>query len=231
MNVLAIIPARGGSKGVKKKNIRLLKGKPLIAWTIEAALKSNYINNVIVSTDCKEIAGVGRVYGSKIIMRPDSLSTDEASTVDVIYHVLECLGKENKPDLIVLLQCTSPFRSREIIDKAIEIYINNREKYESLISVCEEQKPVQWMIKVENEKITPFFDYDKNKLTRRQDFNKLYRYNGAIYISSPENFEKNNGFLSSSTMAYIMDFKSSIDIDTEMDFSFAEFLIEKELDS
>ena len=138
--IIAIIPARGGSKGISRKNIKSLAGKPLIAYSIEAALKSKYINSVVVSTEDEEIAKISEKCGAEVIERPEELAKDEKPTIDVIFQVLEILRMKNHtPDIVVLLQPTSPLRDTEDIDNAIELFLNGG--CESVVSVCEVEHP------------------------------------------------------------------------------------------
>ncbi|MBS4534377.1 acylneuraminate cytidylyltransferase family protein [Clostridium sp. D2Q-14] len=227
-NILCIIPARGGSKGLPGKNIKTLIDKPLIAWTIDASLKSKYINKVIVSTDDREIADISMKYGATIIQRPAQFATDTSSTMDVIIHTLTYLeNKENyKPDYVALLQCTSPLRNENHIDEAIEKILNNKIEVESLISVTKEEHPPWWLRTINTDGyIERYFEYDVMKSTRRQDFTDLYRPNGAIYIAKTEVLLDTKSFQTSKTVPYIMDYRSSIDIDTEIDFILAETII------
>ena len=148
MEIIALIPARGGSKGIPKKNIKNLRGKPLISYSIGSAKKTKYINKVVVSTEDKEIAEISREYDAEIIERPEELAEDESSTIDTILHALEVLRAENyNPDIIILLQPTSPLRNAEDIDSAIELFLNS--DCESVVSVCEVEHPPHWCFEIE----------------------------------------------------------------------------------
>ena len=222
--ILAVIPARGGSKGIPRKNIRLLAGKPLIAYSIENALKSKYINKVVVSTDDDEITQISKIYGAEVIKRPEELARDESPTINTIFHVLDSLKNENYiPDVIILLQPTSPLRSVEDIDNAIELLLNN--DCEAVVGVREDVH-LYWSFKIEGSYLKPIFD-KKYLRMRRQDLPKLYLPNGAIFISTPTILRKYNGFYCNKTLPYIMPLERSIDIDNENDFIFAEILIKK----
>lgn len=227
MEVLAIIPARGGSKGVPKKNIRPLAGKPLIAHSIEQAKESKYISRVIVSTESEEIAEIARGWNAEVIKRPEELARDETPIIDVIMHLLDYLRKEEKyiPDIVVLLQPTSPLRKCKDIDNAIELFLNNQNCL-SLISVTEFDHPPFWALKIENGYLSPMF-HERYLKIRRQDLPKAYRPNGAIAISTPEVLYRYKTFYTPRTIAYIMSPERSVDIDTEFDFLLAEFLINK----
>ena len=227
--ILAIIPARGGSKGVKKKNIRLLGDKPLIVWSIDEAKKSHYIGRLVVSTEDHEIGDICQKENVEVIQRPDKLAGDNSPTIDTVLHTLEVLGVEGyKPDYVILLQCTTPFRTVEDIDRAIESFIKNKERFESLVSVECEEYPPYWLKKIgEAGEIIDFLSYDKTKYTRRQDFETVYKLNGAIYIGTPENIIKNKGFESKYSLAFEMESDHSIDIDTEEDLLYAQYLVER----
>lgn len=230
--ILAIIPARGGSKGVPRKNIKELDGKPLIAWTIEAALKSKYIDRVVVSTEDREISIISEENGAEVpFLRPLHLSNDDTPTIDVIVYTINELKKRYNysPQYVILLQCTSPLRNVNNVDEAIERFINNKE-CDSLVSVSEVEHTPYWNKMISKDGyITNFIDYDENKLTRRQQFESVYRLNGAIYISSKENLVKFNSFLTVKTIPYIMSRKSSIDIDDIDDFGIAEYFLKNNI--
>ncbi len=225
MNILAIIPARGGSKGVYRKNIRDLNGKPLISYTIEAAKKSKYINRLVVSTDDIEIAEISKKYGAEIpCLRPESLSGDVSPTIDCVVHMLNYLKQTEEyiPTHIMLLQCTSPLRNFKHIDEAVEKLKNSNEN--ALISVCESEVNPYWTNVFEGEVLKPFIKYGY-KITRRQDLPDVYRVNGAIYLIKTELFLEEKTFQPSSLTGYIMDSYHSIDIDTELDFKIAEVIM------
>jgi len=218
---LAIIPARGGSKRLPNKNILELKGKPLIAWSIEAAKKSKYIDNIVVSSDSDKILDIAKKYSVITIKRPDSLATDTASSIDVIKHVVENI--KEKYDYIVLLQPTSPLRNEEHIDEAIEELI--KKNADAIVSVCEIDHPVEWSnVLPENLSMENFIS--KENLKRSQDLPKRYRINGAIYICKTDKFlEEKTLLLEKNIFAYVMDKKYSVDIDDEFDFKLAEVLL------
>ncbi len=228
--ILAIIPARGGSKGVHRKNIKELNNKPLISWTINAARKSKYIDKVIVSTEDEEIASTSRKYGAEVpFLRPNNLAEDDTPSIDPIMHAIQYMKNNHNycPDYVMLLQCTSPLRSEYHIDEAIELLLSN-ENADALISVTEIEHPPQWN-KIINKHgyLQDFIEYDKTKLVRRQDFEKVYRLNGAIYIAKTDILLEKKDFESSRTISYIMDRKSSMDIDTIEDFQLTEFYMKK----
>lgn len=228
-SILAIIPARGGSKGVPKKNIKLLNGIPLIGYTIQEARKSKYINRLVVTTDDIEISEMAKKFGAEVpYLRPKELATDTSLTVDSIMHMINYLQEiENyMPDYICLLQCTSPFRKYEDIDNAIEKLIYS--EFDGIISVCEAEVNPYWTNIFEDNKLKYFIQEGKY-IGRRQDLPKVYRYNGAIYIIKTEVFAKKKSFETDNITGYIMSNKKSIDIDTELDFKIAEiFMKERE---
>ena len=225
MKIVAIIPARGGSKGIPKKNIKHLRGKPLISYTIKHANKSKYINKIIVSTEESEIAKISKECGAEIIKRPEELARDESPTMDVIFHVLEVLRSENYiPDIVILLQPTSPLRTAEDIDKAVELFLNSG--CESVVSVCEVEHPPYWSFKIGRGYLKPLFGKKKLGL-RRQDFNNIYRVNGAIYISTPQTLYQYKSFHCDRTIPHIMSIERSIDIDTAIDFMLSELVMQK----
>jgi len=224
MKIIGIIPARGGSKRIPKKNIKLLGGKPLIAYSIEAALKSKYINRVIVSTEDREIAKISKKYGAEVIKRPIELAKDDSSTTEVIKHTITTLNENEKyfPDIVVLLQPTSPLRKVEDIEKAIELFLNNECK--SVVSVCKYRENPYWSLKIEKGYAKPVFGWDYF-LKRSQDLPRVYTLNGAIFITTVKNLFKYNGFFNDKICLYIMPVDRSIDIDEEVDFKFAGLLL------
>lgn len=217
---LAIILARGGSKRLPRKNILDLNGKPLIVWTIEAGLKSKYIDKVIVSSDDDEILNISKKYGTDIIKRPCELASDTATTFDAIKHTVENLKKY---DYTVLLQPTSPLRNEKHIDDAIELL--ESKKADAIISVCEMDHSPLWSNILPEDLSMKNFLREEVLNKRSQDLEKYYRLNGAIYICRTDKLLEEGSFLlKNNIFAYVMDRKSSIDIDEEIDFKFAEIL-------
>jgi N-acylneuraminate cytidylyltransferase len=226
MDILTIIPARGGSKGIPEKNTKLLAGKPLIAYSIEAAIKSEYINRVVVSTDDDEIAQISKKYGAEVIKRPSELAQDDSSTIDAVIHVLNTLENEGySADIVVLLQPTSPLRTQEDVDSAINLFIKNMDKCDSLVSVCEFDHSPYWSLKVEGDYLKPNFGEEYFKM-RRQDLPKLYMPNGSIFISKKKSLLNSKSFYNGNKIPYFMKTEESIDIDTIIDFKLAELILE-----
>ncbi|WP_373230803.1 cytidylyltransferase domain-containing protein [Cohnella sp.] len=216
--VLAIIPARGGSKGVPRKNIRELAGKPLIAWTIACASSSRYIDRCIVSTDDPEIAEVSRRFGGDVpFIRPADLAQDDTPGIDPVLHAIR---EVSGYDIIVLLQPTSPLRSAADIDGCLECLVNSGAS--SCVSVTTVDKSPFWMYNVnENGTMKPLLDAEDRNVSR-QKLPAVYVLNGAVYVSHREHLEEHTGFLQPETKAYIMPRERSVDIDTFFDFAFAE---------
>lgn len=224
--VLAIIPARSGSKGIKDKNIRELGGKPLIAYTIEVARESEIFEDIVVSTDSEKYAEISKKYGAIVpFLREEKLSSDTASSLDVILDVLEKMEKLGKRyETLVLLQPTSPLRTVENLKEAYNLYLKN--KANAVVSVCEMEHSPLWSntLSIDN-KMDGFLKKFGNK--NRQQLDKYYRINGAIYIVNIEYFRKFKDFYYENSYAYIMSRENSIDIDEEIDFKIAEFLMKE----
>ena len=220
--VLALIPARGGSKGIPRKNIILLAGKPLIAWTIEEAIKSKYIDRIILSSEDETIMKIAKKWGCDVpFIRPVELSKDESSSIDVVVHAIDNIN--NTYDFICLLQPTSPLRTTDDIDKCIEKCINGR--YNSCVSISEVKKsPYLMYKKITNDILVKMLD---NNYSRRQEMPKFYIINGAIYIIKTDVLKKTKRFIFNDTIGYEMKSVNSIDIDDNDDLYFAEYIISK----
>lgn len=221
---LGIIPARGGSKRLPRKNILDLAGKPLIAWTIEASLKSRYINKTIVTSDDEEILAISEKYGANVTKRPQELASDTATTFDAIKHTIENV---NDYDYIVLLQPTSPLRNEKHIDAAIELL--EEKSADAVISVCEMEHSPLWSNTLQEDNNMSNFLSDEIKNKRNQDLPTYYRLNGAIYICNINRMlEEETLFLNNNIYAYVMDRNSSVDIDEDIDFKLAEILFSED---
>ncbi len=218
---LAIIPARGGSKRLPRKNILDLAGKPLIAWSIESGLKSKYIDKVVVSSDDVEILTVSKRYNAETIVRPDKLASDTATTFDAIKHTVENVEQY---DYIVLLQATSPLRDAKHIDEAIELL--ESKNADAIVSVCEMDHSPLWSNTLDESLSMQGFLKDEVLNKRSQDLEKYFRLNGSIYICKTEKLlEEKSFFIKENIYGYKMDRKNSIDIDEEIDFKMAELYI------
>lgn len=227
MKIYSIITARGGSKGIPRKNIKILNGKPVVAYSIEASISTDLIKNTYVTTEDEEISEISKQYGAEIIKRPQKLAEDTSSSVDVVLHSLEYLENNGKlPDFFVLLQPTSPLRITEDIENAIDLFIEN--ECDALISVCEIDHSSMLSLSLKNEFLVP--NCDEEFLTkRRQDLPTYYSPNGAIYITTPESLRKNKTFIPEKTIPYVMPKERSVDLDTPFDLKLAEFLLKKKL--
>lgn len=224
--IIAIIPARSGSKKLRDKNIRELNGKPLMAYTIEAAVKSGVFSEIIVSTDSPEYAKIARQYGAYIpFLRPDNLSTDAASSSDVIVHAIEEMRKQGMVyECFMLLQPTSPLRTPEDIVGAISLFENK--KANSVVGVCEMDHSPLWSNTLDTTlSMDNFLSDAGNKM--RQDLPTYYRINGALYLSRVDYFLKHRTFYKEKSFAFVMARDHSIDIDDLIDFKLAELLLQR----
>jgi len=221
--ILAIIPARSGSKRLPKKNIKMLCGKPLLAYSIDCVKKSHQVTRFVVSTEDEEIAKISQSYGAQVIKRPSELARDESPTEDVVLNVLEQLknNEHYSADILLLLQPTSPLRSTEDIDNAIKTFLTS--SGDSLISVTEYEHTPYWAFRIENGLLKQEFNQESMK--RSQDLPRLYRPNGSIFIIRVETFLKKRSFYTNQMIPFVMPRWRSIDIDDEFDFSLAEFLL------
>ena len=224
--VIGLITARGGSKSIPRKNVKPLAGKPLITWTIEAALQSRGLSQVIVSTDDQEIAQVAREWGAKVpFMRPSELAQDGSPHIAVVEHAVRWLAEHDNahPDYIMTLQPTSPLRTAGDIDAAIQI-AETRAAI-AVVSVCEtDHHPYLAKRVLPDGTLADFVSSDIAYL-RRQALPPAYVLNGAIYLNRCESLLRDQTFLPEGTFAYIMPPGRSLDIDTQLDFRFAEFML------
>lgn len=226
--VLAIIPARGGSKGIPKKNIKAVSGKPMINYTIEAAKECEYIDKVIVSTDDEEIAEISMKAGAIVpFMRPEELATDEAELIGVVMHAIEFYErKAERFDIVVLLQPTSPLRTSEDLQKALEYYVRKGEK--SLISVSEvTETPVLMRQFGEENQLVKVVGEEETE--QEKDIEKYYRVNGAIYINSMSELNEETSF-EDNVLGYVLSKEHGIDIDYPEDVVVAEYYLSQKCD-
>ncbi len=224
MKPLIIIPVRGGSKGIPGKNIKKLHGKPLIQYTIDAARKIFKDYEICVSTDSPEIKGVVEKLGlAAPFLRPSELATDTASTYDVLLHALNFYESRGYySDVVILLQATSPFRNSKHISEALELY---RSTYDMVVSVTE-TKSNPYYVLFEEDEDGWLKKSKKGNFTRRQDCPKVWEYNGAIYVINPESLKEKSLLEFQKIKKYVMDERSSLDVDTEIDWMLAEIMME-----
>lgn len=214
--ILAVIPARGGSKGIPEKNIVEVNGRPLIDYTISEALKSKYLDNVIVSTDSEKIAEIAKKCGAEVpFLRPKNLAEDQSKTIDVLINLINQLtATDIFYDYIVLLQPTQPLRKSFHIDEAIKLAIDN--EYKSLLSVNLVQEHPILVRTIDNQgRLKNLLNI--NSTVRRQDFPTYYKVNGAIYINKIDDDFNENTSLNDNQYSYIMDKEYDLDIDDPLD--------------
>ena len=213
MKILSIIPARGGSKGIPLKNLKLLNNKPLLDYTVTSSLGSKFITRTIVSSDHQKILDRAENLGAEIIKRPKQLATDSSKIEPVIEHSLKYLKSkyDYSPDIIILLQNTSPLRTKKHIDEALNLFLNS--KYDSMLS-CYRSHYFLWTSK--NNKLLPV-NHDPKKRPNRQQMNDQFIENGAIYITTYAAFKKSHCRISGKIGLFEMPQKLSIDIDTKSD--------------
>ena len=220
-SILAIIPARGGSKGVPRKNLREIAGKPLIAWAIEEGRKSRYIDRLILSSEDPEIIAMARSRGCEVpFVRPAELARDETPGIDPVLHALRALPE--RYDYIVLLQPTSPLRLAEDIDCCLETCLNHRAP--ACVTVTEVDQSPFWMYRLDTSRhLVPLID-QKSLPARRQDLAQVYILNGAVYVAQTAWLQQQRTFLTTETVAHIMPRERSLDVDTGLDLKICELL-------
>ena len=221
---LALILARGGSKGIPRKNVKLLAAKPLIAWTIEAALASELIKAVVTSTDDDEIAAVSREYGASVpFMRPAALASDESPAIDAVMHALNLLPEF---DSVIVLQPTSPLRTTQDIDSAL-ILARDR-KAPSVVSVTEPDHHPSWMYRFDSHQcLTPLMS--EPAISRRQDLPPVYVLNGALYYARVDWLRRHQRFVGPDTVGFVMPPERSIDLDTPLGWTLVELMLKESL--
>lgn len=221
LKVLAIIPARGGSKGLPRKNILRFGGLPLIAWTIQAAQQSKYIDRIILSSDDEEICEIAGHYGCEVpFIRPAELADDFADSVLVVSHAIQQVGSDY--DVVILLQPTSPFRTFHHIDESLDLFVISNTN--SVISVTQLDMCPEWLywLNRDNLSLSKVLEH-QNPILRRQASRPAYYINGAIYIVEKNYFVEHKTFINQKTIAYQMAQKDGLDIDTQDDFDFASY--------
>lgn len=233
--ILAIIPARGGSKSIPRKNIKLLCGKPLIVYTIEEAKKSRYIDRIVVSTDDPEIAHIAKEYGAEVpFLRPKELAGDDVTDLPVFQHCLIWLKKHKSfsPDIVVQLRPTAPLRKAKHIDHGIEILLNSPEA-DSVRSVCLAPKNPLKMWKIEKNRLIPFIRESFSGIKEaynlpRQKLPTAYIQNGSVDVIRTKTILRKNSMTGDIIIPFVMEECESVNIDTEIDFLIAEQLIKKD---
>lgn len=225
-SLIAIIPARCGSKGLPNKNIKNLNGKPLMSWSIETALKCNYIDEVMVSTDSEEYAKIARRFGANVpFIRPDKYASDTASRKDLIQHTIDFYKKKGRQfDYIVFLEPTSPLRVLDDLNKSIEKLLNDKNGAESIVGICKlENTHPEFLVELDNGFLDPY-SKQPSKILRRQDINTLYFYEGSLYISETNAYLEKE-FYHSKTLGYIVPRWKSLEIDEIEDFVMIESIM------
>ena len=223
--VTALIPARGGSKRLPRKNIKLLVDKPLIAWSIEVAKTCKYVDRVIVSTDDEEIKRISEQYGAEVpFLRPEHLSNDHASSFDVIKHAIDFLTLSKSNELIVLLQPTSPLRLASEIDAALEFFVQKDAK--GVVSISETEHSPMWSNTLPEDGCMSDFIRPEVQGKRSQDLPKFFRLNGSIYIYETLSLlEQSKIFFNENVYGFQTSLETAVDIDTELDFLIAEAIL------
>ena len=232
-NILAIIPARGGSKGIAGKNTRLLCGKPLIAYTIEAALGSKLVDRVVVSTEDAKITEVSKRHRVEVIKRPKQLARDDSPTIDAIMHVINWFEERNQYfDIIVLLEATSPLRKENDLDNAIACLIQNIDEADSLVGVGEVHSDTEHpygIKKIEDGYVKPFIKDNEILFYQRQQLPKVYSVYGGIYISKVSALKEHKTFYQQRTIPYFLERWQNYEIDDIYDFVCVEAILKYRL--
>lgn len=227
MKILGIILARKGSQLLPRKNIKRLAGKPLIAYTIEAALNSRCLDRVIVSTDDRGISNVSKKWGAEApFLRPSQLARDGTPALEVLQNVLRWLksNEDYAPGAVMTLQPTSPLRDPQHIHQAVRLF--RRTGADSVVSVCQAEHSPYWMMRLKRGRVFPFMR-SRFENARRQDLPPVYRPNGAVYLTRYRVVMEKEKILGPDTRAFVMDAESSLDIDTPLDFKVAELLLKE----
>ena len=227
--IIGVIPARGGSKSIPRKNIKILQGKPLVAYTIEEAKKSKYLTHLVVSTEDEEIKNISLKYGAEVaFLRPKELATDDALAIPTVQHAVTTMEKIKniKYDYVIMLQPTTPLRETEDIDKALAMLIEA--DADGIISVVDVDNWHPMKMKKFDEN-SYLIDYQTPPVENppRQTLPKVYMVNGAIYATKRDVFMDKNTFKGEKCLGYIMPPERSVNIDTEIDFLIAEYYLKK----
>lgn len=229
--ILAVLPARGGSKGLPKKNIRPMLDKPLLVWTLEQAKRSKYITRTFVSTDDDEIAQIARLHGIEVpFLRPKEYAQDASPTIDAIIHALDSFEKQGEFfDIIILLEPTSPLRKKDDIDNAIETYLHNSSDSESLVSVGEVHLENPYIMKIiEDNHVIPFIE-NLQKIYQRQQLPKIFFPYGVIYLSTVEAIRREKTFYQENTIPFFIERWQNYEIDDIYDFYCVETIIKNKV--
>ena len=231
LSIMGLVLARGGSKGIPRKNIIPLAGKPLITHTIETAIESGVLERLIVSTDDEEIAQISKDSGAEVpFIRPDKLSGDLQAAFPVIQHAVNWVSENEAyyPEYIMLLQPTSPLRNLEDIHKAVSIAIQH--EADSVISVYEPDENPEWMFEIEEDGRFKDFDPSKRELVRRQNLKSYYMLNGAIYLVKRRIILEQESFYTQRTYSLKMPLERSFDIDKPIDIDIVSLIMERGID-
>ena len=222
MTLLALIPARGGSKGIPRKNIRPFCGKPLLQWSIDVALAASSVDRVVLSTDDPEICAVGLAAGAEVpFLRPANLGTDTAPGIAPVLHALEQLPEIED---VLLLQPTSPLRLVEDVEAIVAL--RNQSGGDAAVSVSLSAKHPTWMFSISPEQtLEPVLPHAE--ATCRQQLPETYVVNGALYLASRKFLERERSFLTTDTVAYVMPSDRSVDIDSQLDWQWGEYLMQQ----
>jgi CMP-N,N'-diacetyllegionaminic acid synthase len=224
VNTFALIPARGGTKGIPRKNIKFIAGKPLIVWTIEAALRSSLLSGVVVSTDDLEIAEIARQAGAQVpFTRPAQLARDQSPILDTVLHTL---GQFPQYDSVLLLQPTSPLRTADDMDGFLNFVA--QKKTPSAVSVTEADTHPYWTYRLNADQTMAQF-VDVASVALRQDLPAVFSLNGAMYFADASWLRDSGSLVGAETLAYVMSKEHSVDLDTPLDWKFAELLLKESL--
>jgi CMP-N,N'-diacetyllegionaminic acid synthase len=229
VSTLGLIPARGGSRGVPRKNLRVLGGKPLVAWAIEIAKAASRVDRVVVSTDDEEIADVCTRHGAEVpFLRPAELARDETPDRPVYDHAVEWLAEraDYRPDVVVWLRPTAPLRKPRDVDAALDLLLDTG--CDCVRSVCAAEHHPLWMRTLQGDRLRPLLETgDETTFHQRQLLPPVYRLNGAVDVVRSSSVAHTDGLFGGDVRGYVMPAERSVDLDSELDFAFAELLVER----